>query len=53
MIAINTKRIKLFLLIVLLGFIACNSNVEVNTQKIIIEDGMNYYGNKFDSFVIR
>ena len=43
---INTKRINL-IFIFLLGLIACTSDVEVNTQKIIIEDDMNYYGEKF------
>ncbi len=42
------KRRKLLLQLIILFLVACSSNENVNIQKIIIEDGMNYYGEKFN-----
>jgi len=39
---------KYLILLIILGIWACSSNDEINTQKIIIEDGMNYYGKEFN-----
>lgn len=43
-----TKTRKLLSQLIILFLFACSSNENVNTQKIIIEDGMNYYGEKFN-----